>query len=236
MSLHNADDVIQRTMEAYEKRSCFEGPALWRTRALVLERGGMPETVQNILRTAGYASPAEVRILDIGCGRGYKNDLIVKSVVTDSAERVHIVGCDLMQQPECIYPRDPRATFAFEIVRAERILEEFGPNAFDVVTGLAVHHHLGNIVDVASQVHAVLKPGGIHLIADNFCWNGNALTTMLSQLWIQMYQWCEGNGYYNAACSADVVDGQVAGGLEVLSTFRAPVFVEGIVAQKSIQS
>jgi SAM-dependent methyltransferase len=192
----------------------------------------MPKTVQRILGQASYVSPETVRILDIGCGRGYKNDLIIRSIVTPTAKKIEIVGCDLMDQPEHIEPSDPRAAFSFRIVPAERILEEFGPESFDAVTGIAVHHHFGNIVSVAAQVQAVLKPRGVHLIADNFCWSGNALSKVCSQAWIQLYRWCEGNGFYNEASCADVLCAQRKAHFDILGTFRAPLFVEGILARK----
>ncbi|MFA6523848.1 MAG: class I SAM-dependent methyltransferase [Candidatus Peribacteraceae bacterium] len=225
----------KKVIRAYEFRRKLEGPKLWQLRALALERGGMPSTVQKILRRISYASPETVRILDIGCGRGFKNDLIVKSLVTPSAKSIMIEGCDLLEQPDPVLPSDARASFSFRRLPAENILETFGPESFDVVTGIAMHHHLGNLVDVAAQVNAVLVPGGIHLIADNFCWQGNALASALSRSWIQVYRWCEGNGFYNEATCDDVLHAQRNAGLEIVGTFRAPLFVEGIIARKISQ-
>jgi len=233
MSLEIDPCIAQRqVIRAYDIRRKFEGPKLWQLRAKTLQLGGMTATVQTILRNIGYESPEKVRILDLGCGRGFKNDLIIQSVVTDSAKFVSIEGCDLIGQPDPIAPTDERASFSFHQLPAEKILDHFGPASFDIVTGIAMHHHLGNIVEVATQVQAVLVPGGLHLIADNFCWQGNAFMRELSKAWIHLYRWCEGNGFYNEATCSDVLHAQQGAGLEILETFSAPLFVEGIVARK----
>jgi len=54
----------------------------------------------------------------------------------------------------------------------------------------------------------------------------------LSKAWIHLYRWCEGNGFYNEATCSDVLHAQQGAGLEILETFSAPLFVEGIVARK----
>ncbi len=227
-------DVQRQIVKSYEVRNKLCHPGFWRMRAEIL-KPSMPRRVRKILAKHSYESPEEVRILDLGCGMGYKNDLIIRSVVTDSVKKIHITGCDLVEPPYFLLSNDNRVSGEFVNLPAEQILKEFGPNSFDVVTGIAVHHHINNLVEVSEQVNAVLKLGGIHLIADNFCWDGNPITQFASKSWMSIYRQFEGRGGYFNGCSADdALFAQQQGGLDILGTFYAPFFVEGIVGRKRL--
>lgn len=121
-------------------------------------------------------------------------------------------------------------------IGAESILDRFGPDSFDVVTAIASYHHFHNILAVAEQVKAVLKPGGIHVVVDNFYWNGNALQQALSRSWISLYSWVEGNGYFNGTTFEDTKSIQENVGLKFLGKFKAPLVIEGMIVQKPLGS
>ncbi|MFA7681945.1 MAG: class I SAM-dependent methyltransferase [Candidatus Peribacteraceae bacterium] len=235
----NIAQAHQSTLDAYKwrEKSMLDGPKLWRLRAEIVKRT-VPEAVWPFLRKEGFTFPESVRVLDLGCGEGYKNDAIVRMITAydrrATIKKIDIHGIDLRQPKKIIGPRDRRAEFTYAQLAAEDIGNNFDPESFDLITGIAMHHHLHpqSIVDVPNQVMTLLKPNGIHVVADNFFWDGNKLEQQLSRRWIKFYQWLEGGGFYNECTCKYATEKSHEAGFRILGTFHTPLFVEGFVGRK----
>lgn len=94
------------------------------------------------------------RLLDFGTGMGH----FLEAIENDVAE---VVGSELnTQRIEFI-----RRELGHEIHRGtEALLEEYGPNSFDIVTMFHVLEHLPRPVDQLEQVHELLTDDGLLVI------------------------------------------------------------------------
>ena len=96
------------------------------------------------------------RVLDVGGGNGNFSSHLFKS-----GKRLRIVSVDVDREPLS------RAVEGIEPVQGNILQMPFRDGAFDAATGMAIYHHLPDMIGEALQeTRRVLKPGGFLLIQE----------------------------------------------------------------------
>ncbi|MCX7858329.1 MAG: class I SAM-dependent methyltransferase [Deltaproteobacteria bacterium] len=103
-------------------------------------------------------------LLEVGCGRGW-----YLKIMRELGWKV--LGLELNQESA----RKGSETYGVEIKEGYN-LKEIPSSSFDVVTMIHVFEHLHNPEEVVSDIHRILKPGGILLLAMP---NGTSLSEKL---------------------------------------------------------
>jgi ubiquinone/menaquinone biosynthesis C-methylase UbiE len=107
-------------------------------------------------------SPADQRILDIGCGTGR-----FAARVLDTFPDAQVWGLDLC--PGMLRGAQERVRAAdgrLHVVQGDSERLPFPDNSFDAVTCSHSFHHYPNQAQVVAEMHRVLRPGGQLLIID----------------------------------------------------------------------
>jgi ubiquinone biosynthesis O-methyltransferase len=107
------------------------------------------------------------RILDIGCGYGFRTLGIANQGATC------VIGVDL--DPDRIRQAYEHAksvgvrNVQFRCMNSEQL--EFENDSFDIVTADEMIHHAGNLTTTVSEMYRVTKPGGVTVISDHNKWS-----------------------------------------------------------------
>jgi len=111
------------------------------------------------LVTMRFPNPAQVRLLDVGCGVGNMTSLLVGSVG-------HVAGVDV--SPACIAAAENKTPGVEYAAYAGTRLPH--PSAsFDVATAICVFHHVApaDRLPLARDIRRVLKPKGFLMIFEH---------------------------------------------------------------------
>jgi ubiquinone/menaquinone biosynthesis C-methylase UbiE len=130
-------------------------------------------------RIANRLIPAEKRsgtVLDIGCG---SHPLFLTNTEFNGK-----FGLDKMVRPEqktTLRERRGISLVNYDVEQAREI--PFESNSFDVVTMLAVFEHIEpeRLPELLSEIHRVLKPGGMYLLTTPAVWT-DGLLRLLAKL------------------------------------------------------
>jgi len=119
------------------------------------------------------------RILDVGCGEGYYDWLIAQ-------KGAHVVGIDSdgKRLRDALF-YNKTANTKFICADAERL--SFADGAFAGVVSFCVIEHLDNDDNTISEIHRVLKPGGIFVVSAD----------SLSSIWISQLEQDKHRRRYN---------------------------------------
>ncbi|MFK7929826.1 MAG: class I SAM-dependent methyltransferase [Myxococcota bacterium] len=114
--------------------------------------------------TARRLNLANVRtVLDLGCGVGHWGVRLLDLCHADAS----LIGVD--REPTFLDRARTRAAdrhASFEELHGEELVERFGKDAFDLVTCQTVLMHTEDASAVLEQMCAVVKPGGLLLVAE----------------------------------------------------------------------
>ena len=106
-------------------------------------------------------------IIDIGCGYGFRTIELSKAI------NGSVVGIDVdstrIEEAEKFVRENGIQNCRFKVMDAESL--EFGEGRFDVVVADEMIHHVRNLDKVISEMHRVLKNGGIAMISDHNKWS-----------------------------------------------------------------
>jgi SAM-dependent methyltransferase len=121
---------------------------------LVSQNGYLDVNLRHIFDYIGLETLAGQMVLEIGSGSGYATALVAK--------KTHVVASDVSMQALRLALARATANRVFERVRPVLLLGEqlpFEDEAFDVVYGVGVLHHL-SLWQASREIWRVLKPGG----------------------------------------------------------------------------
>ena len=107
------------------------------------------------------------RILDIGCGYGFRTIGIAKG------ESDLVIGIDMdedrVNDALNYANRLDLKNVEFKVMNAESL--EFASNSFDIVLADEMIHHADNLQTVISEMYRVTKQGGVTVISDHNKWS-----------------------------------------------------------------
>jgi ubiquinone/menaquinone biosynthesis C-methylase UbiE len=107
-------------------------------------------------------SPADQRILDVGCGTG-----VFAARVLERFPDTHVCGLDLSEGMLCkAAARCQAARDRIHLVQGDSERLPFADDVFDAVTCTHSFHHYPRQDRVVAEMHRVLRPGGRLLIID----------------------------------------------------------------------
>lgn len=117
-------------------------------------------SIQLYHRLALDGSLAGKRLLEVGCGRGGGAEYVARTF-----QPHQMIGIDFSSQAINICKTQRVATgLTFQVGDAESL--PFADGSFDVVINVESSHCYGNMNAFLSEVHRVLVPGGLFLLAD----------------------------------------------------------------------
>ncbi len=96
------------------------------------------------------------RVLDLGCGPG-----IYAETIFHHAPRVSYYGLDFSAGMLAKHPLRDR------LVQADAQILPFSSHSFDMVLANHMLYHLPDIDDALTEIHRILKPGGVVIAATN---------------------------------------------------------------------
>ncbi len=126
----------------------------------------------------GGRLPRKERILEIGCGTGFAMLNLGLAGVLDEAW-----GCDISQGMLDICQRNAEELgFVVHLAQADAEDLPYPDNSFDMVIGHAVLHHLPDVDASLREIHRVLEPGGICIIAGEPTIRGHQIARVVKRL------------------------------------------------------
>lgn len=113
-------------------------------------------------KVLGFPFPRADKILDVGCGTGYASlNICMGRKLTGE-----LYACDISEGMVDAYRRNA-SSLGLEVKAKRSELEklDYPDNYFDIVVGHAVLHHIPDLSKALAEMHRVLVPGGICLLA-----------------------------------------------------------------------
>ncbi len=118
------------------------------------------ETLCAHFNRSGVTPLEGLRVLDIGCGGGLVSEPI-------SRLGASVTGVDAAEpniKTAMVHARENGLTIDYQHGAAEQLLEQGGPNQFDVVLNLEVVEHVANPDRFLRDCARMLKPGGMMIV------------------------------------------------------------------------
>jgi len=131
-----------------------------------MERGHGPVGRQAIER---MAVPADARVLDIGCGSGWATRLLAEHAASG-----RVTGIDISDEMIRV-ARESSLLFLnvdYQTASAEQL--PFGDGEFTHAFSMESLYYYRNIPRALSEIHRVLKPGGLFVAVVDLYWENEA--------------------------------------------------------------
>jgi len=126
----------------------------------------------------GGPFPRGVRVLEIGCGTGYAMLNLGLAGVLDEAW-----GCDISAgMLDVCRENAERLGIKVHLEQADAERLPYEDQSFDLVIGHAVLHHLPDLKASLREIHRVLKPGGVCVVAGEPTVTGHRLARVAKGL------------------------------------------------------
>lgn len=131
-----------------------------------MERGHRPVGEQAI---AKMRIDPEARVLDVGCGSGWATRLLA-----DYAFEGRVTGIDISDEMVQLARESSkdRANVDFEVASAEQL--PFADNEFTHAFSMESLYYYRNIPKALSEIHRVMKPGGLLAVVVDLYWENEA--------------------------------------------------------------
>lgn len=131
-----------------------------------MERGHRPVGEQAIAR---MNVPQDARVLDIGCGSGWATRLLA-----EYASAGKVTGIDISDEMVCLAsePSQSYANVEYRVASAEQL--PFADNEFTHAFSMESLYYYRNIPKALSEIHRVLKPGGLFAAVVDLYWESEA--------------------------------------------------------------
>ncbi|MBI5017780.1 MAG: class I SAM-dependent methyltransferase [Deltaproteobacteria bacterium] len=107
--------------------------------------------------------PEGLRVLEIGCGRGAGAELLLREF---RPRELHATDLDLEMLRRAEVYMDPAALARATLTVADAVRLPHRDEAFDVVFGFGVLHHIPDWRGALREVARVLKPGGLYCLEE----------------------------------------------------------------------
>lgn len=193
----------------------------------------VPRRARSILSSNNYESPngRPVELLNVGCRDDRKTDGIVKAVVTHNGD-VNVLGIDVVLPAQTRQPSSNRITVEHREIPLEDMLENGYQGNFDVVSAVAVTHHLRDVREAMSIISDLLREDGIALLCNYNYLDDNPVLKRISDAWLKIYKRLHGLTFVNPCTKAEVISSLQEADLSVMGSFRTPHFLDVILARK----